>query len=169
MTVGHEDHHAHSLSGVRCAVLTVSDTRTMDEDTSGMVIVRLLQEAGHSPVHVGIVRDDLHTIRSRVWDLLQDEAHQAIIVDGGTGVSDRDVTIEAVKPLIEKCLTGFGELFRMLSYEEIGSGAFMSRALAGVANKKAVFCIPGSEKACRLAVSKLIAPELGHVIWEVSR
>jgi len=167
--MGHEDHHAHSLTGVRCAVLTVSDTRSAEEDTSGRAIVELLEEAGHSPVHVGIVRDDLHAIRSRVWDILQDDAYQAIVVDGGTGVSDRDVTIEAVKPLIEKCLTGFGELFRMLSYEQIGSGAIMSRALAGVANRKAVFCIPGSEKACKLAVSKLIAPELGHIIWEVNR
>ncbi|MCK5413818.1 MAG: molybdenum cofactor biosynthesis protein MoaB [Thermoplasmata archaeon] len=167
--MGHEDHHAHSLTGVRCAVLTVSDTRSAEEDTSGRAIVELLEEAGHSPVHVGVVRDDLHAIRSRVWDILQDDAYQAIVIDGGTGVSDRDVTIEAVEPLIEKCLTGFGELFRMLSYEQIGSGAIMSRALAGVANRKAVFCIPGSEKACKLAVSKLIAPELGHIIWEVNR
>jgi len=167
--MGHEDHHAHSLTGVRCAVLTVSDTRSMEEDTSGRAIVGLLEEAGHAPVHVGIIRDDLHAIRSKVWDILQDDAYQAIVVDGGTGASDRDVTIEAVEPLIEKCLTGFGELFRMLSYEEIGSGAIMSRALAGVANRKVVFCIPGSEKACRLAVSKLIAPELGHIIWEVNR
>jgi molybdenum cofactor biosynthesis protein B len=167
--MGHEDHHAHSLTSVRCAVLTVSDTRSLEEDTSGKAIIEILSEGGHAPVHVGIVRDDLHTIRSKVWDLLQDDAYQAIIVDGGTGVSDRDVTIEAVEPLIEKSLTGFGELFRNLSYEEIGSGAFMSRALAGIVNGKAVFCIPGSEKACRLAVSKLIAPELGHVIWEVNR
>jgi molybdenum cofactor biosynthesis protein B len=167
--MGHEDHHAHSMEAVRCAVLTVSDTRSLDDDTSGKAIIDLLEEAGHAPEHVGIVRDDLHTIRSRVWDLLQNDDYQAIVVDGGTGVSDRDVTIEAVEPLLEKSLTGFGELFRMLSYDEIGSGAFMSRALAGVVNKKVVFCIPGSEKACRLAVSKLIAPELGHVIWEVNR
>ena len=167
--MGHEDHHAHSLTGVRCAVLTVSDTRSMEDDTSGQAIVGLLEAAGHHPVHMGIVKDDLLDIRERVSKITSTEEVQALVVDGGTGIASRDVSIEAVEPLMDKRLPGFGELFRMLSYEEIGSGAIMSRAIAGTVNGRPVFLIPGSEKACRLAVGKLIAPELGHVIWEVNR
>jgi molybdenum cofactor biosynthesis protein B len=167
--MGHEDHHAHSLTDVRCAVLTVSDTRSNEDDTSGKAVMQLLEEGGHDPVYMGIVPDDMDAIRMRVETILQDANVQALVIDGGTGVGGRDVTIEAVESLIDKQLPGFGELFRTLSYEEIGSGAIMSRAIAGVTNGKPVFCIPGSEKACRLAVSKLIAPELGHIMWEVNR
>jgi molybdenum cofactor biosynthesis protein B len=167
--MGHEEHKGHAHGGVRCAVLTVSDTRSPDEDTSGRAIMELLEEAGHRPVYMGIVRDDLPSIRKRTEEILQDDAVQALVVDGGTGVAMGDVTVEAVEPLLDKRLTGFGELFRMLSFQEIGSAAMMSRAVAGIAMGKPVFCVPGSEKACRLAVGRLIAPELGHVIWEVSR
>jgi molybdenum cofactor biosynthesis protein B len=167
--VGHEEHKEHALQGVRCAVLTVSDTRTDETDASGRAIIELLGEAGHSPFHGGIVRDELDAIVERARELLADLEVQALVVNGGTGIGGRDVTIEAIEPLIDKQLVGFGELFRMLSYREIGSAAMMSRAIAGVAGGKLVFCVPGSEKACRLAVTELIAPELGHALWEVTR
>jgi molybdenum cofactor biosynthesis protein B len=101
--------------------------------------------------------------------MVEDPDVQAIVINGGTGVSMRDLTLEAVAPFEEKILPGFGELFRMLSFEEIGSAAFMSRAVAFVTEGKAVFCLPGSEKAVRLAMTKLIAPELGHLVWEAGR
>lgn len=167
--MGHEDHKHHAPTGVRCAVLTVSDTRTADTDTSGRAIIYLLGEADHRPFHAGVVPDDEATIRDAVMALLEDREVEAVVVNGGTGVGGRDVTIEALTPLLDKELVGFGELFRALSYREIGSAAIMSRAIGGVARGKPLFCIPGSEKACRLAVRELIAPELGHVIWEVGR
>jgi molybdenum cofactor biosynthesis protein B len=167
--MGHEDHKHNAISGVRCAVLTVSDTRTIETDTSGRAIVEILREVGHAPVHSGLVPDDLATIKDRLLQLLGDGSLQAVVVNGGTGVGRRDVTIEAVAPLLEMELVGFGELFRALSYREIGSAAMMSRAIGGISHGKPVFCIPGSEKACRLAVRELIGPELGHLLWEVSR
>ena len=165
--MGHKEHKEHSLTEVRCAVLTVSDTRTPEGDTSGRAIVDILRSFGHDTAYHGIVIDDIDIIRSRVGSIMDDEWVQALVLNGGTGVARRDVTIEAVQPLIDKELPGFGEIFRMLSYEKIGSAAMMSRAIAGTCKGKAIFCIPGSEKACHLAVSELIGPELGHVIWEV--
>lgn len=167
--MGHVEHKHHAVRGARCAVLTVSDTRTLETDSSGSAIVDLLAEAGHEPFHAGLVTDDVDAIRERVEALLSDGSVQAVVVNGGTGVGRRDVTIEALVPLMEKELPGFGELFRALSHREIGSAALMSRALGGVARGRALFCIPGSEKACRLAVRELIGPELGHILWEVGR
>jgi len=167
--MGHEEHKHHAVRGARCAVLTVSDTRTLETDTSGAAVIELLAEAGHAPFHAGLVPDDLETIRGAVEDLLGDASVQAVVVSGGTGVGRRDVTVEAVAPLLEKELPGFGELFRALSHREIGSAALMSRAVGGVARGRALFCIPGSERACRLAVRELIGPELGHMLWEVTR
>lgn len=165
--LGHKEHKEHSITQVRCAVLTVSDTRTPEEDTSGRAIVEILRSFGHDTAYHGIVIDDIESIRSRVGSIIDDDWVQALVVNGGTGIARRDVTIEAIEPLMEKELPGFGEIFRILSFEKIGSAAMMSRALAGTYKDKAIFCIPGSEKACHLAVSELIGPELGHVIWEV--
>ncbi|MBU1915150.1 MAG: MogA/MoaB family molybdenum cofactor biosynthesis protein, partial [Candidatus Thermoplasmatota archaeon] len=124
---------------------------------------------GHTIVRKDIVKDNQEQIRAALRGLIEDANVQAVIMNGGTGVSLRDVTLESVHDFEEKQLPGFGELFRMLSYEEIGSAAIMSRAAAFVTEGKVVFCLPGSEKAVRLATTKLIAPELGHLVWEARR
>jgi molybdenum cofactor biosynthesis protein B len=167
--VGHLEHKHKAPKNVKCGVITVSDTRSEAEDSSGKAIVELLNTAGHDPVYFGIVKDDAGLIKNKLEDALKTEGIQAILFNGGTGVGSRDITIEVVEKELEKVLHGFGELFRMLSYEEIGSSAIMSRAIAGVTDGKIIFCLPGSEKACRLALSKIIAPELGHLVWEVSK
>jgi molybdenum cofactor biosynthesis protein B len=154
---------------VRCAVVTVSDTRTEATDTGGRAIVELLREKGHDIVDKTIVRDEPVLVRALVERYLLDERVQAVITTGGTGITSRDGTFEVVTSLLEKTLTGFGELFRMLSYEEIGAAAMMSRAVAGVARRRVVIALPGSEHAVRLAMTKLVLPEIGHLIREVSR
>ncbi|MBU0685656.1 MAG: MogA/MoaB family molybdenum cofactor biosynthesis protein, partial [Candidatus Thermoplasmatota archaeon] len=132
-------------------------------------ISETLAAAGHTIVRKDIVKDNQEQIRAALRGLIEDANVQAVIMNGGTGVSLRDVTLESVHDFEEKQLPGFGELFRMLSYEEIGSAAIMSRAAAFVTEGKVVFCLPGSEKAVRLATTKLIAPELGHLVWEARR
>ena len=167
--MGHLEHKHHAPKSVKCAVITVSDTRDETQDTSGQAIVELLSQAGHEPVYLGIVKDDAGQIIGKLDEGLNDATIQAVVLNGGTGIGKHDITIEAVEPFLDKTLHGFGETFRMLSYDEIGSAAIMSRALAGVSRGKIVFCIPGSENASRLAVSRLIAPELGHLVYEVSK
>ncbi len=167
--MGVEDHRSKAPKSVRVAVITVSDTRTDADDSSGRAIEELLKGSGHQVVRRTIVKDDVQEIQKALRELIEDEQVQAVITNGGTGVARRDVTLEAVTTFQEKPVPGFGELFRALSYEEIGSAAFMSRAAAFVTEGKVVFCLPGSEKAVRLAVAKLIAPELGHVVWEAQR
>ncbi len=165
----HELHRAHAetVPSLRCGVLTISDTRTEETDTSGHLIKSLLTNEGHSVTRYQIVRDDLWAVR-RVFTLwVTDDEVDVIITTGSTGVAPRDVAFEAIAPLLEKRLEGFGELFRQLSFAEIGSAALMSRALAGVANGKPVFCLPGSPHACQLALQKLILPELRHLVWTV--
>jgi molybdenum cofactor biosynthesis protein B len=154
---------------VKIAIITVSDTRTESDDDSGHAIKTLSQEAGHVVARKAIVKDDASEIQKALRDMLEDQTLDAIVINGGTGVSKRDVTVEAVEDFREKVLPGFGELFRMLSYSEIGSAAMMSRAEAFVTEGKVVFCLPGSEKAVRLAMTRLIMPELGHLIWEIRR
>lgn len=165
----HEIHrtHAETVKSVRCAVLTISDTRTEETDTSGQLIRSLLSTEGHSVVRHQIVRDDVWQVRKVIVSWLTDEEVEAIVTTGSTGLSPRDIAVEAIEPLLDKKLEGFGELFRSLSYSEIGSAAMMSRAIAGVANGKIVFCLPGSPNACRLALQKLILPELRHLVWTV--
>jgi molybdenum cofactor biosynthesis protein B len=150
-------------------VLTVSDTRTADTDTSGRAIRELLENAGHIVVDSAIVRDDPDDVTARVRAALDDTRVRAVITTGGTGVTSRDGTFEAVDRLLDKRLDGFGELFRMLSYREIGSAAMMSRATAGTTGRKAIFVLPGSENAVRLAMTHLIVPELPHVIQQVNK
>jgi len=167
--MGVEEHRSKAPRNVGVAIVTVSDTRTEKDDTSGSAIAEVLQEAGHIVRRKMIVRDDVAEIQRALRELLEDNEVQAVVMNGGTGISRRDVTIEAVAHFREKDLPGFGELFRMLSYEEIGSAALMSRAVAFVTEGKVVFCVPGSEKAARMAASKLVAPELGHMVWETQR
>ena len=164
--MGVEDHRS-ALAGVRCAVLTISDTRALETDVSGRAIVELLEEARHVVAKRQILRDDSKDVHDAV--LGQIGGVDAVITTGGTGITSRDSTYEAIASLLEKRLDGFGELFRALSYQEIGSAAMLSRATAGVARGTAIFMLPGAENAVRLAMTKLILPELGHVIRELRR
>lgn len=148
---------------VGCAILTVSDTRTEADDLSGAAIRTLLGDAGHAVKCYALVPDDVVAIRRAVTDAVQRTDVMAVIVNGGTGISDRDTTVESLAGLWTKELPGFGELFRMLSFAEIGAAALLSRATAGVVAGKFVAVLPGSPAACRLALERLILPELGHV------
>ena len=150
-------------------MLTISDTRTPDNDTSGNAIVELLTLHGHRVAGRAIVRDDPAAIRQTIMKRLADPSAQVVITTGGTGITSRDSTYEVVVNLLEKRLDGFGELFRVLSYEEIGASAMMSRACAGTSEGKILLCLPGSENAVRLGMTKLILPELGHLVRELSR
>jgi len=167
--MGHKEHKAQSPSVVTCAVVTVSDTRTSDTDASGALIRGLLSERGHRVTLSRIVKDDPEEIRRLVLEAVKHPDIQAVILNGGTGLSKRDGTYEVLAGLLQKRLDGFGELFRYLSYLEIGAAAMMSRALAGTCGGKVVISIPGSEAAVRLAMEKLILPELGHLVRETLR
>lgn len=157
-------HRAHAKRAARCMVITVSDTRDLASDKSGQRAIDLLTAAGHAVERREIVADDRAAIATLVRAGVADPAIDAVVLTGGTGVAPRDVTYEAVEGLLEKPLHGFGELFRSLSYAEIGSAAMLSRAIGGVVGRTVVFALPGSTKAVELGVTKLIAPELGHVV-----
>ena len=163
------EHKAQAPASVACFILTVSDTRTPDTDTSGRAILELLEAAGHMVTDCAIVKDEPAQVASAVRAQLADPRTQVIITTGGTGVSSRDGTFEAINVLFEKRLDGFGELFRMLSFKDIGSAAMMSRATAGTVGRKAIFVLPGSENAVRLAMTQLIVPELGHVVQQLNK
>jgi molybdenum cofactor biosynthesis protein B len=167
--MGVDEHRCKAPKSVSVAVITVSDTRTDKDDTSGDAIIALASAAGHRVVRKAIVKDDVHEIQRTLRELIEDKGVQVVVMNGGTGVTKRDVTIEAVSHFEEKPIPGFGELFRALSYQEVGSAAMLSRAAAFVSGGKVVFCLPGSERAVRLGVSKLVLPELGHVVWEAGR
>lgn len=167
--MGVTDHKAQAPASVGCFVLTVSDTRTTDTDSSGRAIRDLLANAGHTIVGSGLVRDDPEQVTGIVRKQLADPATRVIVTTGGTGITSRDDTFEAVDRLFEKRLTGFGELFRMLSFQEIGSAAMLSRAAAGTVGGKAIFVLPGSENAVRLAMTRLIVPELGHIAQQLAK
>jgi molybdopterin adenylyltransferase len=164
--------HRHRESApehVRLAVLTISDTRTPENDTGGDTIEELMRGAGHEIVERRIVTDDAARIRAALVNLLARPDVDAIITTGGTGISARDTTYEVVDRMLEKKLDGFGEIFRVLSYEEIGAAAILSRALAGAVGPKFIACLPGSRNAVRLAVEKLLAPEISHVVFELRK
>lgn len=163
------DHRSTAPRSIGCFVLTVSDTKTPETDTSGALIRELVTAAGHTVAGHAIVKDEPAQVTAVIREGCANAAVQAFILTGGTGVTSRDSTFEAVEAMLEKRLTGFGELFRMLSYQEIGAAAMLSRAQAGVVQRRAVFSLPGSPNACRLALEKLILPELGHVLREISR
>lgn len=160
-------HRKDAPSSVRCFVLTISDTRDETTDTSGDAIVQAFRTAGHDVTGRQIVRDDPAAVQGAVT--AQSGHTQVIVTTGGTGITSRDSTYEAISDLLDKRLDGFGELFRMLSYAEVGSAAMLSRACAGSIGSTAVFSLPGSEHAVRLAMEKLILPEIGHVVRELSR
>jgi molybdenum cofactor biosynthesis protein B len=167
--MSHVEHKAHAPASVACFVLTVSDSRTPETDTGGRAIRDLLEADGHIVTGHAIVRDEPGAVTARVREQLGDSRTQVIITTGGTGITSRDGTFEAIDHLLEKRLDGFGELFRMLSFNEIGASAMMSRATAGTASRKALFVLPGSPHAVRLAMTRLILPELGHVVQQLNR
>lgn len=167
--MSHIDHRAQGPASIACFVLTVSDTRTAATDTSGRAIRELIEDAGHRVSGHALVRDEPSQVREQVLAQCANPSTHVIIATGGTGITSRDGTYEAVDGLLEKRLDGFGELFRMLSFGEIGSAAMMSRATAGTARGKVVFVLPGSENAVRLAMTRLIIPELAHVVQQVTK
>jgi len=162
-------HHAQSPHTVRCAVVTVSDTRTIATDTGGKLIVEMLEAAGHSVAAREIVRDEPELMRPLLTRLAGMQDVDAILMTGGTGIASRDQTFETVSTLLNKHLPGYGEIFRMLSYDDIGPAAMLSRAIGGVMSGKILLTMPGSPAAVRLAMEKLIVPELGHLVWEARR
>ncbi|MGC4098300.1 MAG: MogA/MoaB family molybdenum cofactor biosynthesis protein [Nitrospira sp.] len=165
----HQAHKAHAPGSIGCMVITCSDTRTHETDTSGQLIRKCLEERGHTVVGHHLVKDEPAQIQLWIARGTTDETVQAIIVNGGTGISRRDSTFEAVDAMLEKRLPGFGEIFRLLTYQDIGSPAIMSRATAGIIKGRILFSTPGSENAVRLAMEKLILPELGHLVNELTK
>ncbi|HAZ49882.1 MAG TPA: molybdenum cofactor biosynthesis protein [Cyanobacteria bacterium UBA11369] len=152
---------------VNCAVITVSDTRTLETDKSGQIIKQLLLEAGHKVIDYTIIKDEPEQIRAQMETWGKRSDLDAVILNGGTGIAPRDTTYDAIASLLEKTLPGFGELFRYLSYQEIGSRAIASRAIAGIYQGKLVFSLPGSSNAAKLAISQLILPELVHLVTQL--
>jgi molybdopterin adenylyltransferase len=165
-----QEHKQKALKSVKCKVVTVSDTRDKDSDKSGKLMIELLQGAGHKIVDYCLVKDEEEPIREAILKGCNHSEVEVILTNGGTGIALRDVTIETISKLFDKEINGFGELFRMLSYQEdIGSAAILSRASAGVIGNKAIFSTPGSSGAVKLAMNKLILPELGHVVGELQK
>ena len=167
--MSHLEHKAQAPVSVACSVLTVSDSRTPDTDTSGRTIRQMLDEAGHPVTGHAIVKDEPAQVTSYVRAQLADPRTQVIITTGGTGLTSRDGTFEAIDRLLEKRIEGFGELFRMLSFQEMGAAAMMSRAMAGTVSRTAIFVLPGSEHAVRLAMTRLILPALGHLAQQLRK
>lgn len=163
-----EQHKSEAPSRVSCLIVTVSDTRTAETDKSGQLILRLLEEHGHPVAGHHIVPDEYDRITAILREAADNPDVEAVLLNGGTGIAARDVTVEAVRSLLDKELPGFGELFRYLSFaEDIGSAALLSRAVAGTLGRKIVFAMPGSSGAVKLAMTRLILPELGHVMREI--
>ena len=163
------EHRRQAPASVACAVVTISDTRTLATDASGAAIIALLEQAGHRVHSRALVPDDPGRIGDALDAALAAEGVQVVITTGGTGISARDGTYEVVARRLEKTLDGFGELFRMLSYAQVGAAAMMSRAIAGLVARRIVIALPGSEAAVRLAMEKLVVPELGHLVREATR
>lgn len=151
------------------ALIITSDTRDLKDDETGRTATELIEAEGHRVAKRIIVPNDMGMIRAEIEKQLKDPIVQVIITSGGTGISSRDQTVDAATSLFEKYLPGFGELFRRFSYDEVNANVIMSRSIAGIANSKLVFCLPGSKNAVGLALSKIILPSLGHTLWELNR
>jgi molybdenum cofactor biosynthesis protein B len=167
--MGVEDHKKHAPKQVRVFVISVSDSRTVETDSSGKVAKELIAEAGHVVAGYQLVRDEPVEVAGLIQRIAKEKMANVVVTTGGTGVSRRDSTYEAVAGLLEKRLDGFGELFRMLSFQEVGSAAMLSRAVAGLYQGLVIFATPGSPGAVKLALKKLILPEVGHISFEVKR
>ena len=161
------EHKKEAPKTVTLGIITVSTTRALIDDTSGQWIAEQVKKLGHSVVFHQVIPDDIEAITATLTDVIKNQNPQVVLMSGGTGITKKDVTIEAVSPLFTKELTAFGPLFAKLSLDEIDSAAIMSRATAGVIGSTVVFCMPGSLNACKLACSKLIFPELGHLVKHV--
>ena len=164
-----QEHKAHAPASVGCFVLTISDSKTPETDTSGALIRELVSAAGHRVTGHAIVKDEPDQVAAVIRSGCAAPSVEAFILTGGTGITSRDSTYEAIEALLDKRLAGFGELFRVLSYQEVGAAAMLSRAQGGVVQGRVLFSLPGSPNACRLALEKLIIPELPHLIREVRR
>jgi molybdenum cofactor biosynthesis protein B len=169
MTATHEEHKAQGPPSVRCAVITVSDSRTIETDTGGQVVVVRLAAAGHMVVRREIIPDEPSRMRPLLEELSGQDDLDAILMTGGTGITSRDQTFETVTALLDKPLPGYGEVFRMLSFQEIGPAAILSRAVGGLIGRKVLLTMPGSPAAVRLAMEKIIVPELPHLVREARR
>jgi molybdenum cofactor biosynthesis protein B len=165
--MGIHEHKQHAPRKVTIGIITVSTTRALEDDTSGKWIREAGSAEGHDVIYHRVIPDDTDIIAETLLKAIHSAKPQVVLMTGGTGITPKDVTIEAVDPLFNKTLTGFGPLFAQLSFEEIGSAAFLSRATAGVIDGTVVFCMPGSLNACKLACRKLIFPELGHLVKHV--
>lgn len=165
--MGTKAHKKSAPDKVKVGIITVSTTRTLADDKSGRWISKRAKKEGHEVVFHNVIPDETETITSTVLDVIRDYEPQVLLLTGGTGISSKDVTIEAIRPMFKKELTAFGPLFAQLSFEEIDSAALLSRATAGVIGKTILFCMPGSLKACKLACKALIFPELGHLVKHV--
>ncbi len=163
------EHRQQSPTSVSVHVITVSDTRTRDTDASGRAIVELIEGAGHRVAGRTLLRDEADQVRAAVTELTSQARVDVVITTGGTGITARDGTFEAVDGLLTKRLPGFGELFRMLSYQQIGAAAMLSRATAGLVGPTVVIVLPGSQHAVRLALEELVLPEIGHLVREARR
>jgi molybdenum cofactor biosynthesis protein B len=169
MSQAAQEHRSEAPERVRCAVLTVSDTRTLETDSGGATIVERLAAAGRDVADRSLLPDEPEAIRRQLEKWIADETIDVVLVTGGTGVSHRDRTFEAIRGLLERELPGFGELFRMLSFEQVGAAAMLSRATAGLVGRTAIFAMPGSVAAVRLAMDRLIVPELGHLVAQARK
>jgi molybdenum cofactor biosynthesis protein B len=153
----------------RCAVVTLSDTRTPATDTSGQLIQKLLADAGHQVAAYHVIKDDPTGLESLLLELASNAEIDALLTNGGTGIANRDQTIGVIEKMIDQPLPGFGELFRMLSWQQIGAGAMLSRAAGGITRGKPIFAMPGSSKAVELAMTQLILPQLRHILHELRK
>ena len=160
-------HKKNAPRTVKTGIITVSTTRSLKNDKSGLWISKRAQKEGHEVVFHQVITDDIEIITRTVMDVIKDSAPQALLITGGTGIGSKDVTIEAVRPLFTKELTAFGPIFAQLSFEQIDSAAILSRATAGVIEKTILFCMPGSINACKLACKAIIFPELGHLVHHI--
>ena len=165
----YEEHRAEGPDAVTCGVVTVSDSRTEETDTSGKLIANMLQDCGHTVPFTRIVKDDADQIRGALEDACADPAVQVVITNGGTGITRRDTTYDVVVSMIEKEMPGFGELFRLVSYLDIGTAAILTRATAGTCRETIIMTLPGSGNACRTGMEKIILPEISHMVREVLR
>lgn len=164
-----DEHRAASPDRVRCAVVTVSDTRTMETDRGGALVVEMLVAAGHTVGRRDLIPDEPDRMRPLVLELVRDDAVEAILLTGGTGIGRRDQTFETISAMLTKPMPGYGELFRMLSFDDIGPAAMLSRAVGGAIEGKIVLTMPGSTAAVRLAMEKLIVPEIAHLVHEARK
>jgi molybdopterin adenylyltransferase len=163
------EHKKLEVKNIGCAVLVTSDSRTEETDESGKLIKQRLTDSGHRVINYTILKNDAQTIRNKINEWVKLNEVQVIITSGGTGLSHKDVTVDTIQPMLEKRLDGFGELFRSLTYQELGTASIMSRATAGVINGKIIICFPGSLGAATLAMDKIILSEIGHMVRESTR